>query len=86
VVEREDHVISKQAVSMEKDGLIRRVKNTPKKNLLKLELTEKGFDVIKIARQSKSMDTIFSFMSEADRRKMESMLNAILTNLKEFTE
>jgi len=35
-VERETHVISKQAIRMEKDGLIKRTKNTPKSNLLKL--------------------------------------------------
>jgi len=83
MVEREDHVISKQAVSMEKDGFIRRIKNTPKKNVLKLELTEKGHDMIKIARQSKSMDTIFSFMSDDERQQMESALNKILINLKD---
>ena len=81
-VERELHVISKQAVTMEKDGLIRRVKNTPKTNLLKLELTEKGLNIIKIARQSPSMDTIFAFMSAGERKQLESILNGILDNLK----
>jgi len=82
-VERKVHVISKQAVSMEKDGLIRRIKNTPKTNLLKLELTDKGIEVIKIARQSNTIDSIFSFLSAEERQHMESALNRILSNLKD---
>jgi len=40
-VEREIHVISRQAVGMEKEGLIKRAKKSPKSKLLRLELTEK---------------------------------------------
>jgi len=82
MVERELHVISKQTVTMEKDGLIRRIKSTPKTNLLKLELTDKGLKMIKCARQSPSMDTIFTFMTDEERRQLESILNRILDNLK----
>jgi len=41
-VERETHVISKQAIRMEKDGLIKRTKNTPKSNLFKVGINRKG--------------------------------------------
>jgi len=82
-VDRKVHVISKQAVSMERDGLIRRIKNTPKTNLLKLELTDKGIEVIKIARQSNTIDSIFSFLSAEERQQIESVLNRILSNLKD---
>ena len=46
-VERKLDVISRQAVRMEKDGLIKRIA-MPKSRLLKIELTQKGLDIIKI--------------------------------------
>ncbi len=49
-VEREVNVISRQAVRMEKDGLIKRIKCMPKSNLLRLELAKKGLDMIKIRK------------------------------------
>ena len=83
-VEREVNVISRQAVRMEKDGLIKRTKSMPKSNLLKLELTKKGLDMIKIGKQSKSIDTIFSFLTREERQQMESILNKMLLKVKEY--
>ena len=84
-VEREPHAMSKQSARMEKDGLIKRIKNTPKSNLLKLELTEKGLDLTKLARQSKSIDIIFSVLSGEERRQMISMLRKIAIKAKKLT-
>jgi DNA-binding MarR family transcriptional regulator len=82
--DREIHVISRQAVSMEKDGLIRRIKDTPKSNLLRLVLTEKGLGILKISRKSRSIDSILSFLSAEERQQMESVLNRILVKLNEY--
>ncbi len=82
-LEREVHVISRQAVRMENDGLIKRIKSNPKSNLLRLELTEKGLDMIKMGKQSKSIDTIFSSLTGEERRQMESTLNKMLNKVKE---
>jgi DNA-binding MarR family transcriptional regulator len=82
-VEREVHVISRQTVKMENDGLIKRIKDTPKSNLLRLELTEKGLEIIKVSRRSKSIDTIFSYLSPEKRKQLESTLNLILNKLEE---
>ena len=62
-VERRSDVISRQAVKMENDGLIKRIKDTPKSSLLRIELTEKGLEMLKISKQSKSVDAIFSPLS-----------------------
>ena len=51
-VERKPNVISLQTAIMEKDGLIKRLKNTPKSTLLKLELTRK------VGRLSTLADTV----------------------------
>ena len=83
--DREVHVISRQAVNMEKDGLIRRIKDAPKSNLLRLELTEKGLEILKISRGSKSIDDILSVLSGEEREQMEKILNKILARLKEHS-
>jgi len=77
-VERETHVISKQAVRMEKDGLIKRIKNTPKSNILKFELTQKGLEMAQMSVQSKSLEMLFSSISLEERSQIESILNKIL--------
>jgi DNA-binding MarR family transcriptional regulator len=83
-VERKITVISRQTASMEKDGLIKRIKDKPKSKLLRLELTEKGLDAAKYSKQSKLLDALLSFLSEKDRQRMKSDLNRILTNLEEY--
>jgi DNA-binding MarR family transcriptional regulator len=82
-VERKENVISRQTVKMENDGLIKRIKDTPKSNLLRLELTEKGLEMIKVSRRSKSIDKVFSYFSEEERQQFESALNLILVKLEE---
>jgi len=42
-VERELNVISMQTAIMEKDGLIKRIRNTPKSNLLKIGVNGERF-------------------------------------------
>lgn len=83
-VEREVHVVSRQIARMEKDGLLSRTKITPKSNLLTLELTKKGIDIINIGRQRKSIDSIFSVLSEKERQQMEAIINRMSTRAKEY--
>jgi len=77
-VERQDHVVSRQVMRMEKDGLINRIKNKPKSNVLQLEVTKKGLEMIKLADKSKSINAIFSTLSKQNRDQLESTLNQIL--------
>jgi DNA-binding MarR family transcriptional regulator len=69
---------------MEKDGLIKRIKNTPKSNLLRLELTERGMEVVKVARESESITSILSFLTAEERKQMESILNRILARVEKY--
>ena len=82
-VERTVHVISRQTIKMEKDGLIKRIKDTPKSNLVRIELTRQGLEMIRISRQSKSIDTIFSSLSREERQQLESILNKILVKIQD---
>lgn len=77
-VERKLDVISRQAVRMEKDGLIKRIKDSPKSRLLRMELTEKGLGMLKISRESESINIMLSVLTEEERRQIYSALNKIL--------
>ena len=85
-VEREDHVVSRQIIRMEKDGLINRIKNSTKSKLFRLEITDKGLDIIKGSDKSKAIDTIMSFLTDEARQQMTLSLNQILINTKEYNE
>jgi DNA-binding MarR family transcriptional regulator len=68
---------------MEKDGLITRSRDIPKSKILKLELTETGLRMVKIANRSKTIDAALSVLNKEERRQLASNLNKILVNLKE---
>jgi DNA-binding MarR family transcriptional regulator len=80
-VERRVHVVSNQTIEMEKDGLIKRI-TMPKSRLLKIELTQKGLEIINICTGTKSIDMIFSSLSGEECQKLESILNVLLNKLK----
>jgi DNA-binding MarR family transcriptional regulator len=86
IMERNVNVISRQVVRMEKDGLIKRIQNTPKSNLLRLELTKKGTDILTLSTKSKenTIDAVLSSLTEIRRRQMESILKEILDKLNEY--
>jgi DNA-binding MarR family transcriptional regulator len=69
---------------MEKDGLIKRIKNTPKSNLLKLELTENGLDIINASRHSESINKILGSLSQKERQQLESVLYKVLVKAKKY--
>ena len=84
IVRRKPEVISRQGISMEKDGLIKRIKSKPKSNLLRLELTEKGVEMANISRKSDSINKVFSSLSREERRQMESILNKLIIKAKNY--
>ena len=83
-VDRKVSVITKQAISMEKDGLIKRIKDTPKSNLIRLELTDKGLQIIKVAGKSKSFDQIFSFLTPAERTQTKLMFQQMSVRAEKY--
>lgn len=84
-VERKVSVISQQTKNMEKYGLIKRVKDTPRSRLLKIELTAKGLGMIKFDRKSEAMDEIMSVLNEEERNQLHSLLDRLLTKLNEYS-
>ncbi len=83
-VERQVDVISRQMISMEKDGLIKRTKAASKSRLLKIELTEKGRNLAKISGKSAAMDKIISVLDTDERQQLYSLLNRMLIAINQY--
>jgi len=77
-------VISRQTILMEKDGLIKRQRNTPKTNQLNFKITPKGLRIIESAKESEAIDAIFSSLTDEEQEVMRSSLKKILINIKQF--
>jgi len=83
-VEREVESVSRQMVSMEKDGLIKRTRVSPKSRLLKIELTEKGTKLAEISGKSKAMDKILSVLNTEEQQQLHSLLYRMLIAINEY--
>ena len=64
---------------MERDGLIKKLRENPRSVLLKYELTKKGIDAYKISSKLKSEKAIFSVLSEEERLQLISILEKVIT-------
>jgi DNA-binding MarR family transcriptional regulator len=71
---------------MEKYGLIKRFKETPRSRLLKIELTPKGLSLTKIDRKSKAMEDIMSVLNTEERNQLHLLLDRLLQKLNEYSE
>jgi DNA-binding MarR family transcriptional regulator len=69
---------------MESDGLVKKVKETPKSNKLRFELTEKGRIACKEVKNINSLVTIMSALSEEERRQLIALLEKIINRAQEF--
>jgi DNA-binding MarR family transcriptional regulator len=85
LLERKLDAVARKTAVMEKAGLINRIK-MPKSRLLKLELTEKGSEILNSAWYSKGMNEIPSILNQAERRQLYSILNRLLTKLNEYND
>jgi DNA-binding MarR family transcriptional regulator len=83
-MERKVDVVSRQAVGMEMDGLIKRIRVKPKSRLLKLELTDKGRELLKVSRFSDGMNQVSSILNEKELKQLHAVLNKLLTKLKQY--
>jgi len=68
---------------MEKDGIIEKIKASPKSKLLTLKLTEKSLELLKIAEHSKEMHKVLLVLTKEERQQLDSFLNRLLIPLNE---
>jgi DNA-binding MarR family transcriptional regulator len=83
--DRKLDVISRQAIMLEKDGFIQRIKDTPKSRLLKIKLTEKSLELLKVVKQSEGMKAVLSVLTKEEREQLDLILNRLQIKLNEYT-
>ena len=74
---REPHSISGLLVRMEKKGLLRGVKDLERKNLIRVELTEKGQEAYRQSAKRESIHRIMSSLSGEECRRLRKYLQKI---------
>ena len=71
---RKPNAVSTLLERMEKDGLVKRVKDLESKNLIRVERTERGHQLYNEAIKRESIHRAMSWLSEAERQQMRSIL------------
>jgi DNA-binding MarR family transcriptional regulator len=74
---RESHSISEILGRMEKQGLVRKVKDLDRKNMVRIELTEKGQEACNRSEKLSSIKKIFSTLSSEERQQLRFYLERL---------
>lgn len=74
---RKSHTVSGLLDRMEKDGLITRTKDLPKKNLVRVTITAKGKKVLRQSMKRESTRRIFAVIPEKDRQQLYAQLEKL---------
>jgi len=74
---RESNSISEILGRMEKQGLLRKVKDLSRKNMVRVELTEKGREACNRSEKRASIDKIFSTLSNEERQQLRFYLERL---------
>ena len=74
---RESHSVSELLNRMEKQGLLRKIKDLDRKNQVRVELTQKGREAYHQVMKRESIHNIMSVLSEEQRQKLMSYLQLL---------
>lgn len=74
----EDHTISANINTLVKNGLVRRVSDLRRRNMVRVELTEKGLEAFERSMRLESVRGIMSCLSGEEREQFRALLNRIL--------
>jgi len=81
---REHHSVTELLSRMEKDGLLRKVKDLDKKGRVKVVLTEKGQQAYHESLKRDSIREIMSCLSEEEHHQLQSALRKIRNKALKF--
>jgi DNA-binding MarR family transcriptional regulator len=82
--DREKNTISLQMTAMEKDGLVKKIREVPKSNKLSFDLTEKGLDAFNQSKDFKIDKAIMSVLSKEELKMLMALLNKIIKKAKQY--
>lgn len=74
---RETHSVSELVNRMERKGLVRKVRDLERKNLVRVAMTEKGEEAYQRSREMKVIHTILSGLSPEERNSMVQHLEKL---------
>jgi DNA-binding MarR family transcriptional regulator len=74
---RKSHTVSGLLDRMEEDGLITRKKNLPKKNLVRVTITEKGKKTLHNSMKRESIRKIFAAIPKDERKQLYTQLEKL---------
>lgn len=74
---RESQSVSGLLTRMEKQGLVKRVKDLDRRNQVRIVMTEKGRQAYNQSTQRKSIQRIMSSLSKEERRQLKSYLQTL---------
>ncbi|MFC2039222.1 MarR family winged helix-turn-helix transcriptional regulator [Chloroflexota bacterium] len=75
---RKSHTVFGLVSRMEKEGLVTRTKDLEKKNLVRVALTEKGRQALRLSMERLVIHHIFSSLSEGQRQQLTPCLSVLL--------
>ena len=82
--ERNINTLSIQMTRLVDDGLVKKIRDTPKSNKVRFELTKKGLNVYQNIKEIKSAKVIMSALSEEERRQLISLLERIINKAQKY--
>lgn len=80
---RRPHGISTLISRMERKGLVRKCNDLDRKNLVRVEMTEKGLHAYKLAAKLTTIHLIMSSLSEDERRQLRLVLDKLCNKASE---
>lgn len=81
---RERHSVSEQLSRMEREGLIRKVKDLQRKNLIRVELTEKGIESLQRVKERKSIEHIMTALTWEEQQKLWALMAKVRERAMEY--
>ena len=82
--DREKNTISLQMTTMEKDGLVKKIREVPKSNKLSFELAEKGLDAFHKSKDWKTDKAIMSALSKEEIDLFMALLKKIIKKAEKY--
>ena len=74
---REPHTVSAVISKLERNGFVRKTKDLKKKNMIRVELTEKGLDSYEKASKRVSIHNIINTMSQEEQKALARLLEKL---------
>jgi MarR family transcriptional regulator, organic hydroperoxide resistance regulator len=74
---KDTHSITQLLIRMEKRGLLKRVKDLPRKNMIRVVLTPKGLAAYKKTEGIKTLQKIMSSLTPDEKKQFEETLNKL---------